>query len=189
MSKLLKQIKSIPKGYFTLTDTKKITSNTDESLSVAMGRLVKQGDIVRIHKGFYTADISSLDWEAFACAVYAPSYVSFESALAAHNVLSQRPIHISLATLRRSKRISSANRNVIYHHLKNDLFWGYAKNGGALLADAEKAFLDLLYLSLNGYAKFDPEEMNLDLLDGTKLKKYLRKFDNKRMDKVVEELL
>ena len=35
--------------------------------------------------------------------------------------------------------------------------------------------LDLAYLSLNGYAKFDIEEMNLELLYKAKLKKYLKK--------------
>jgi len=42
-------------------------------------------------------------------------------------------------------------------------------------------------LSLNGYAKFDTEEMNLKLLDKNKLKEYLKKFKNKKIDKLLSE--
>jgi len=188
MSKLLKQIKNIPKGYFTWGDVKKITINTEKSLSVAMGRLVKQGEITRVTKGVYTADASAMDWESFACAVYAPSYISFESALATHNILSQKPMHISMVTSGRGKRLSLENKDIIYHHIQQSLFWGYKIEGGSLLADGEKAFLDLMYLSLHGYARFDSEEMNFEVLDKVKLRKYLKKFNIPQMDKAINEL-
>ncbi|MEK9153755.1 MAG: hypothetical protein AAB723_04120 [Patescibacteria group bacterium] len=188
MNKLIKKLKSIPKGYFTLMDVKKITSFADDSLSVAMSRLARSGEIIRISKGIYSVDSSQIDWENFACEVYSPSYISFESALAMHNILSQRPTHITMATSNRSKQLIMESRNIIYHHIKRDLFWGYKLVDGALLADEEKSLLDLLYLSMHGYAKFDSEEMNLKLLNKTRLNKYLKEFDIPQMNKVIDKL-
>ena len=78
-------------------------------------------------------------------------------------------------------------KNMFYHHIDQRLFWGYQKLENVFLAEPEKAFLDLAYLSLNGYAKFDLEEMNLDLLDKNILKKYLKKFKNKRLEKIINQ--
>ena len=185
MSKLKEKIKTIPKAYFTLMDIKKVTSMDVNSLRVSMNRLVKNGEIERILRSVYSFDSSLVDWEKMACEIYRPAYVSFESALAIHNVLSQKPMHITLATSNRSRKINFGNKIAAYHHLKEDLFWGYDRSGGFLLADPEKAFLDLAYLASRGYAKMDIEEMNLDFLNKKKLKRYLRKFSGLKMDSLV----
>lgn len=176
MSKLKEKIKTIPKAYFTLLDIKKITSMDVNSLRVSMNRLVKKGEIERISRGVYSFDTALINWEKMACELHRPAYVSFESALAIHNVLSQKPVHITLATSNRSKKINFGDRIAIYHHLKADLFWGYEMKEGFLLAEPEKAFLDLTYLASRGYAKFDVEEMNLDFLNKRKLERYSKKF-------------
>ncbi|MDA3802705.1 MAG: hypothetical protein PF488_02280 [Patescibacteria group bacterium] len=43
--------------------------------------------------------------------------------------------------------------------------------------------------SLNGYGHFDVEEMNLELLNTKKLKRYLNRFDNKRLEKLIKSIL
>lgn len=187
MDKLIKKLKNIPKGYFTLMDVKKISSLSEESLRVAMSRLVKKGDIHRIFRGIYAIDIAEVDWENFACETYCPSYVSFESALATHNILSQKPVHITLATYNRSKRAAAKDKNIIYHHIKKNLFWGFAKKGSYLLADPEKSLLDLIYLSLRGYAKFDSEEIDFGFINKKKLDKYLKIFNISKIDNIIAE--
>jgi hypothetical protein len=44
-------------------------------------------------------------------------------------------------------------------------------------------------LSLNGYGYFDVEEMNLELLNTKKLKRYLKRFNNKRLEKLIKSIL
>jgi len=44
-------------------------------------------------------------------------------------------------------------------------------------------------LSLNGYANFDIEEMNLILLDKKRIKYFLKKFKNKRLDGLIGKVL
>ena len=76
-------------------------------------------------------------------------------------------------------------KNLIYRHLKPRLFWGYQKTDNYLVANPEKAFLDLAYLSLNGYAGFDLEEMDLKLLNKKKIKEYLKRFNSKRLSNLI----
>lgn len=185
MKKLIEKIKNIPKGYFSLADIKKISSEKEGSLMVALSRLVKNGQILRLRKNFYALDFVKVDLEKFAIETYYPSYLSFEWALSWHNVLSQKPSNVTLATTKRSKKTILFGKNLIYRHLKPNLFWGYQKMENYLVADPEKAFLDLAYLSLNGYAKFDTEEMNLKLLDKKKIKKYLKMFNSARLDNLI----
>jgi len=182
MAKLIQKIKNIPKSYFSFADLKKISDLSGESLKVAISRMIKSKEMTKLKKGVYTSDISMVNWENFAVETHSPSYLSFEWALARHNILSQKPVNLTLATSKRSKKITTPQNIIIYHHLQPKLFWGFVKEDNYLLAEPEKAFLDLAYLSLNGYAKFDAEEMNLELLDKIKLKKYLKKINHKRLD-------
>lgn len=185
MTKLIQKIKSIPKSYFSFTDLKKISDLSDESLKVATSRMIKNREIIKLRKGIYTLDISKISWENFAIEIYSPSYLSFEWVLAKHNILSQKPVNLTLATAKRSRKIITPQNVIIYHHLQPKLFWGFVREENHLIAEAEKAFLDLAYLSLNGYAKFDTEEMNLELLDRTKLKKYLKKINYHRLNNLL----
>jgi len=185
MQKLINKIKAIPKNYFTLNDLKKISQLDDPSLKVTVSRLVKSGQLIKLGHRFYSLDVFKINWEKLACEIYTPSYLSFEWVLARHNILSQQPMHLTLATIKRTKLVKFKDKNIFYHHLRPDLFWGYKQDEKIFIAEPEKAFLDLVYLSLNGYAKFDVEEMNLGLLDKNKLKKYLKRFKNKKLDKLI----
>lgn len=185
MDKLIKQIKSIPKSYFTLNDIKKISRLEENSLKVALSRLVKRGELIKLARGIYANDFAAVEWEKLAVELYPPCYISFESALANHNILSQKPYHITLAAARRSKTMEIGGKILIYHHLKKEMFWGFRNDGGVLSAEPEKALLDLAYLSLNGYAKFDLEEINFSLIDKAKLLSYLKKLRNKKLEKII----
>ncbi|MFH1789623.1 MAG: hypothetical protein ABH832_00960 [bacterium] len=185
MNKLVSRIKRIPRITFNYNDLKKITDLEDGSLRVAVFRLIKSGAITRISKGIYTTDISKVDWEIFAVQNYEPSYLSFEWVLGKYGVLSQKPYNLTLATSRQTKIINTVHNIISYHHLQTKMYWGYVKKNGYLEADLEKAWLDLAYLSLNGYTKFDCQEMNLSLLNKNKIKKYLKKIGIKKLSNLV----
>jgi len=188
MEKLMEKINKIPKGYFSFADLRKISALDDGSLRVAVSRLVKSGKITGLVKGIYSADISKISWERFAIENYAPSYLSFEWALGRFDILSQKTYSLTLATTRQTKKTSTPAGAIIYRRLKPELFWGYRKEEGCLIAEPEKAFLDLAYLSLNGYAKFDPSEMNLGLLNKKKINVYLKKINSKRLLSLIGNL-
>jgi len=187
MTKLIQKIKNIPKSYFSFIDLKKISDFSDESLRVAVSRMARRGEITKLSKGIYTSDISKINWEEFAMEMYSPSYLSFEWALAKHNILSQKPVNLTLAVSKRGRKIITPQNIIIYRHIQPKLFWGFIKKENYLIAKPEKAFLDLAYLSLNGYAKFDVEEMNLGLLDKAKLRKYLKKINYQRLNNLLSK--
>jgi len=185
MTKLIDKINRIPKGYFSLMDIRKISGMKDDGLKVTLNRLVKSKQIFKIGGGLYALNTAKINWEKLALEIYAPSYLSFEYALAKYNILSQKPHHLTLATSQRAKTVITPRSNLIYHHLNPKLFWGYKKDGGVLIAEPEKAFLDLAYLSLNGYARFDAEEMNIKLLNKALIKNYLNKFKSKKLNNLI----
>jgi len=188
MEKLIEKIKNIPKSYFSLSDIKKISNKKDGSLGVALSRLVKSEKIFKLQKNFYALDLAKINLKNFAIETYQPSYLSFEWALARHNILSQKPSNLTLATTKRSRKATIFGKNLIYRHLKQELFWGFDKEENYFVANPEKAFLDLAYLSLNGYAVFDLEEMNLDLLDKKKIRAYLKKFGSARLETLISRI-
>lgn len=188
MKKLIQKINNIPKPYFSFSDIRKIAGMEDASLKVSLSRIVKRGELIRLSKGIYAVDAFKMDWEQFAGETYSPSYISFESALARYNILSQQPASIILATTRRGKIMELKEKTIIYRHIMPRLFWGYEREENRLIAEPEKAFLDLAYLSLNGYAKFDPEEMNLNFLNKKKTKIYLKKFNSTRLSRLMEKI-
>lgn len=187
MSNLARQLNRIKKSYFSFADARKITQMDDTSLRVAISRLIKAGEIVGLTRGYYCIDKTTVNWQKIALEVYAPSYLSFEWALGQYDILSQKSYALTLATIKRAKQIEFDDVIANYRHLRKDLFFGYILKDGYLIAEPEKAFLDLAYLSLNGYAKFDAEEMNLELLNKNKIKKYLKKFKSNRLNKLIKK--
>ncbi len=188
MNNLEIKLNRIPKSYFSFADARKVARLDDASLRVAISRLVKAGKIISLTKGYYCQDLAKLDFPRLALEIYAPSYLSFEWVLGQTGILSQKSYALTLATAKRARQIEIAGTTLIYRHLQTDLFFGYEIKDGYLIAQPEKAFLDLAYLSLNGYAKFDAEEMNLTLLDENKIKNYLKKFGSKRLNTLINNL-
>jgi len=188
MNNLEKRLNKIKKSYFSFADARKISEIDDTSLRVAVSRLIKSGKIISLAKGYYCLDPARVDWPKMALEVYAPSYLSFEWILGQSGILSQKSYSLTLATTKRARQIEAGNTLFAYRHLQEKLFFGYIIKDGYLMAEPEKAFLDLAYLSLNGCANFDPEEMNLSLLNKNKLKQYLKRFSSRRLDFLIGKL-
>ena len=53
--------------------------------------------------------------------MYSPSYLSFEWALAKYNILSQKPVNLTLATNRRSKKIITPHNIIFYPNLTSSV--------------------------------------------------------------------
>lgn len=151
---LIKALKSIPKTYFSVSDAEKFHSGKKNSLPVLLTRLAKRGEITRIMRGYYTFDIYSVDFEAFACEIKKPSYISLEYALYHHGLIDQIPETITLVTPGKSQVIECNGKVLEYSHLREDLYSGYEVVGNALIATKEKAVLDELYLIRWGKRSF-----------------------------------
>ena len=76
-----------------------------------------------------------------------PAYVSFWSALARHGMIEQVPRQIFVASLDRTRRVTTALGTYSIHHLAPELFDGYqGSEEVGYLATPEKALFDTVYL-------------------------------------------
>lgn len=106
------------------------------------------------------------DVDPFSVAPYLtapfPAYVSFWSALARHDMIEQIPRQIFVASLDRTRRISTSIGTYSIHHLVPELFDGYrgAEETG-YLATPEKALFDTIYLRAPSGARIFLPELSL----------------------------
>jgi predicted transcriptional regulator of viral defense system len=77
-----------------------------------------------------------------------PSYVSLQSALFYHGMISQVPSVIYAVSIARTRKQATAMGLVSIHHIDPSFFFGYrlAGKGPGKMATPEKALIDFLYL-------------------------------------------
>jgi predicted transcriptional regulator of viral defense system len=120
-----------------------------------------------------------------------PSYISFQSALYYHGMISQIPNTIYAASLARTRQYKTPIAHVSIHHLHPRFFFGFdtVAKSKIKMATPEKALLDILYLSSASSSVFSalPE---LELPRGFNRKKALQmieKIPSLRMRTLVRE--
>jgi len=175
-TEFLKNLRSIPKAFFTISDLERITGLDRGSLNIALNRWVKKGVLERASRNIYVVVGEPVSLEAIAGQSYFPSYLSFESALSKFGVLNLVPYSLSFATTRKTKSVTLLERTVNYRHLKPDLYFGFTHEEGLYVAEPEKALLDLVYFRSFGKATISSEEMDLRSLSKRTLGEYSRRF-------------
>jgi predicted transcriptional regulator of viral defense system len=120
--------------------------------------------------------------------LYYPSYLSFESALARHGILSQIPHTFTFATTRPSKTASVGTVDAEFSHLQPALYFGYTSINGLDVAEPEKALLDQLYLVSRGWRHLNTSELDLRAINGERLTRYAAVFPAP-VGKLVQQLL
>lgn len=173
---LIQFLDELDKPYLNLADLEKILGIARPSLYVVIHRLVKQGVLVRLRRGVYRGMLGTADAAKIANALYHPSYLSFESALARDGILSQIPYTLTFATTKRSKRMRVGTTAIEFRQLNATLFFGYTLEQGLYVAEPEKALLDELYLVARGKAMPDLDALNLATLSRSKFLKYAARF-------------
>ncbi len=118
--------------------------------SVSLARLRAAGLLVRLRRGVWALPkrVDGLALPEFLTAPF-PAYVSLQSALYMHGMISQVPAVTYAVTLARTRRFVTPLGIVSLHHVRPTFFFGYedAGSGGGRLATAEKALVDFLYLA------------------------------------------
>ncbi|MBI5597583.1 MAG: hypothetical protein HY928_15950 [Elusimicrobia bacterium] len=123
---------SLPTGYKTLE------------------RCSRRGAVVRLKNGLYALPWNMPGAMTIANALYRPSYISYESALAHHHLIPETVYSVTSATTRRTKELEAGDFGYVYHSLKKAAFTGYRLSRVGmelvLMAEAEKALCDYLFL-------------------------------------------
>lgn len=169
----INSLKSGPKFYKT-ADLMKLSGLSYTACRAAASRLTQKKLLIHIGKELFGNMLSGFSAEEAACQAYQPSYISCEYILSRHGVMDQMPVIMTTVTLKRGKKLKIGQTEVFYAHLRKNLFWGFVQEGDAFVAEPEKALLDWLYLNSKVEKRLD--EINWDMLDIEKLKKYVAKF-------------
>lgn len=161
-----------PKSVLTIRDLMGILNLKRMSAIVQASRLVKQGVLISAGRNRFIVAIKPIDWLAVAVAMYAPSYISFETALNYYGIIDQIPQPIYLCTSRRTLTVEIASREFVYRTLAGSLYFGFSRQANTIMAEPEKAVLDQLYFNRRGLVSFHPDEMKLDKLDWKRLNEF-----------------
>lgn len=131
--------------------------------------------------------------------IYAPSYISFDSALAFYGLIPETVFSIISTSGKKTKTFHTPVADFYFRHLKPSLIFGYRlesiDNQYFKIAEPEKAILDYLYLhpKMQSEEDFEAWRINRDWLereiDKEKLERYLFYFSNKALTNRVQVLL
>jgi predicted transcriptional regulator of viral defense system len=114
-----------------------------------LARLVRPGLLKRVFHGLWAIGdaVDPLLLTDYLTAPL-PSYVSLQTALYHHGLISQVPAVIYAVTLGRARRLHTAVATFSIHHVTPAIFGGFEVGAsGIKLATPEKAIFDVLYLS------------------------------------------
>jgi predicted transcriptional regulator of viral defense system len=115
-----------------------------------LSRISKTNQIIHIKHGSWAfPETDPLILPGFLTSPF-PSYVSLQTALYFHNMISQIPNIIYAVSVGRTKVYKNPIATVSIHHIHPSFYFGYVEkdvNGFLKIASPEKALLDIFYLS------------------------------------------
>lgn len=129
----------------------------------------QNGLIQLLRRPFYR--LASRPWTmrerwAVANQIYAPSYISLESALSYYGFIPEGVFHVTSVTTRNTQRFDVDDTRFFYRNVKPDWFFGYTilehEDAPVRMAEPEKALLDLLHLNPSYEGPDDFEALRFD---------------------------
>ena len=187
-------------GCFSIYQLRAWKSDFDSS---SLSRWVKKGYLVKLRQDWYAFNElqNEPDMARFiAGKIYTPSYISLHTALSIYGIIPEVVTQITCVTTNRTTSYSNPFGQFNYQTIKPELFFGYKqepvrRGGSYLVAEPEKAIIDLLYL----YPQYNTADAMLDLrfdtwwmqeeLDKEKIMAYAKQTAKKTLINRVELLL
>lgn len=163
-----------------------------------LNQLIEEGLLTRLKKGKYILKTDPPSEEEIANALYKPSYISFEYALAYYNMIPEMTYQITSATTKPTRLFTTNNSIFSYYTIKVEAYTGYvlAQRGERrfYIAEPEKALVDYLYIiSLGQRAVSGGRSLNDRLeignLNKDKVRFYAKLYNWSKLNKLVKEVI
>lgn len=154
-------------------------------------QLVAAGVLCKIQRGMYTTQTPDL-W-VLATKLKPGAYISMDSVLAQNGLIGTLPRGSvsAVCPTGRKRTVKTPFGTIRYFVIQPSLHFGTTRlNNGVVIADSEKAYLDLLYYYTKG-ARFviDPRnDVTVQKLDAKTLHRYLRRYRNQKFVRFVKGL-
>jgi predicted transcriptional regulator of viral defense system len=192
------QIKPLPA--FNLNDIRNFDPGFHRS---QLSDWISRGYIKPLAGGYYILANSQIDESLLfmlANAIYEPSYISRESALAHYQVIPESVLGVTSTSSRKTRQFDTQWGVFGYRSIKPSLMFGYQviekdQNTKFKIARLEKAVLDYLYWNPDMQSEEDLEGLrwNTDLIsnleDNPLFWKYLKVFNSKALDRRIKILM
>jgi predicted transcriptional regulator of viral defense system len=158
-----------------------------EYAKIIINKLLKQGKIHRLAKGYYTKHKDA----SLSVLCFKPAYLGLQSALSFHSLWAQEtiPIIITSRNVRTGiKKVMGAN--VLIHRVKKEHLFGfdYCDDSGFYLpySDIEKTLIDLVAFKQN--IEHEAVQQIKKRIDKNKLESYLKNYPRKIQEDVEKAL-
>lgn len=179
-------------GIFTSLDFQRLFGVTQSQTKYFLEENTRANLFLRLKNGLYALKADLPPEEEIANRLYHPSYLSFEYALAAYNILPEMTYSITSATSKPTRTFTIGERTFSYFSIKLEAYAGYVpsqRNGRTVLvAEPEKALVDFLYfVSLGRKPKND--RLNCAGLDKQKALCYASLYHRTGLEQLVREML
>jgi predicted transcriptional regulator of viral defense system len=167
---------------FSLRDIRNIFPDANvATLKNNLTNWLKKGYIERLKRDLYACVEPILESEIpdfyVANRLYAPSYVSLETALSLYNIIPEIAAQVTSVTTKPSREFKNRHGVFMYRSCRKRAFTGYRivvyEGYKVLIADEEKALVDFLYFKQRQGLSIDFEEERFDaeILKGIEWKK------------------
>lgn len=171
------------KSIFPIKDVALLWGEKIEAAArVRLSQYAKKGKLIRVCHGIYAKDKNYNRFE-LATRIYTPAYISFETVLTRSGINFQYYSNIFVASYL-SREIEADGQKISFIKIKDSVLsntTGVEHIDNVAIATKERAFLDRIYVSKDYH--FD----HLDVLDWNKVFEILPIYDNKRMNKKVDQ--
>lgn len=144
----LAKIESLGHPFFETRDVAAVLCVNSTNANKIATRLAEAGFVIRLARGRWALprNLNKLVVAEHLTAPY-PTYISLQSALYQHGIISQIPAVTYAVSLARTRRYDTPLGVFSIHHVTTDFFFGFeTDSSGANVAVPEKALLDVLYL-------------------------------------------
>jgi predicted transcriptional regulator of viral defense system len=146
----LAKIEQLGLPLFETKDLAALLKVENSNANKIASRLTQTGLIVPIRRGRWALrrGLNKLAIPEHLTAPY-PTYVSLQTALYHHGMISQIPAVTYAVSLARSRRYDTPIGTISIHHVEPEFFFGYEldESGIVKIATPEKALVDVCYLS------------------------------------------
>ena len=149
LNNILFQFKNTGQSFLTTSDAMALLGIRKDHASHILSRLEEAGHLVKLKRGLWCFPEKNIPYSAAGLVTSPfPSYISLQSALYHHGMISQIPQMTYCVSVARTHLYRTAIGDISVHHISEDFFFGYYEDSnGVKMASPEKALLDFFYLS------------------------------------------
>ena len=163
-----------------------------------LAALVKEGLLERLKRGLYTLKTDPPSEQEIANALYKPSYISCDYALAYYSLIPEMVYQVTSATTKPTRLFTTDTLAYGYYTIKKEAYTGYTitkkQDRAFLIAEPEKAVVDYLYaLTLGQRGLLGKRSVNdrLDIhkLNAEKMLRFTKLCASPKLDEWINKLL